>query len=91
MTAQRSEKEYDMTPNTKTPKDWTCLATRTQLVRLYSAWGVTAKVPAKVSTHITFPTGPQYSYAFGVITKYNRKSTEGKTLFHITLTNTPTK
>jgi len=75
-----------MNPTT-TSKPFTTLYTKDQLQQVYVAWGCAdAEIPGKgKATIIAFPPGKQYLQAR--IVKAAVKSTYGKALYEVTLSN----
>jgi hypothetical protein len=64
------------------------LYTKDQTLKVFSAWGVKESLPKKSQkTLIAFPPGADFRV--GTVTVHDQKSTYGKTLYKIVLSNEP--
>lgn len=66
---------------------WTGYYTKDQLVALFRDWSIAEPIPGKnKKVLVAFPPGSQF--AVGTITRHDKPSTYGKTLFRVELAQT---
>jgi len=65
---------------------WVNLYTKEQLLVVFNGWNVTEPPPTKgKKVMIAFP--PQSTFNLGTVTRHDQKSTYGKPLFRVELSN----